>query len=119
MHTREAKKAGESDERLSTLASWGDAPYFTGAERAVLALTEAGTRLADRADPVPDQVFSEAAKHYDEQALTALIVCIAAINGWNRLNVISGHTAGNGPPSGPTDLRYAPAKHVAVCLPSF
>ena len=94
MHARGAKKAGESDERLATLAAWREAPYFTDAERAALALTEAGTRLADRADPVPDAVFDDAARHYDEQALAALIVSIAAINAWNRPNVISGQTAG-------------------------
>jgi len=94
MHTRGAKKAGETDERLSTLVAWRDAPYFTEAERAALALTEAGTRLADRADPVPDAVFDEAARHYNEQGLAALVVCIAAINTWNRLNVISGQIAG-------------------------
>jgi AhpD family alkylhydroperoxidase len=94
MHTRRAKKAGETDERLFTLAAWRDAPYFTDAERAALALAEAGTRLADRADPVPDAVFDEAAKHYDERALAALVVCIAAINTWNRLNVITAQEAG-------------------------
>ncbi len=94
MHTRGAKKGGETDERLFTLSAWRDAPYFTEAERAALALTEAGTRLADQADPVPDAVFDEAAKHYDEQALAALVVCIAAINTWNRLNVITGQQAG-------------------------
>ncbi|MGA2836647.1 MAG: carboxymuconolactone decarboxylase family protein [Acidimicrobiales bacterium] len=94
MHARGAKKAGESDERLFTLAAWRDTPYFTGAERAALALAEAGTRLADRGEPVPDQVFDEAVAHYDEQALSALIVCIAAINTWNRLNVMSDQEAG-------------------------
>jgi AhpD family alkylhydroperoxidase len=94
MHSRGAKKAGETDERLSTLAAWREAPYFTEAERAALALTEAGTRLADRADAVPDEVFEAAAKHYDEQALAALIVHIAAINAWNRLNVITRQPAG-------------------------
>jgi AhpD family alkylhydroperoxidase len=94
MHTRGARKAGETDERLFTLAAWRDAPYFTDAERAALALAEAGTRLADQTDPVPDAVFDEAAKHYDERALAALVVCIAAINTWNRLNVISGQEAG-------------------------
>ncbi len=94
MHTRGAKKAGETDERLFTVAAWRDAPYFTDAERAALALTEAGTRLADQADPVSDAVFDEAAKHYDGQGLAALIVCIASINTWNRLNVISGQEAG-------------------------
>jgi AhpD family alkylhydroperoxidase len=94
MHARGLKKAGETDERLATLAAWRDAPYFTGAERAALALAEAGTRIADRSDPVPDAVFDEAAQHYNEQALAALIVCIAAINAWNRLNVISGQITG-------------------------
>jgi AhpD family alkylhydroperoxidase len=65
MHTRGAKKAGETDERLFTLAAWRDTPYFTDAERAALALTEAGTRLADHSEPVPDALFDEAAKHYD------------------------------------------------------
>jgi AhpD family alkylhydroperoxidase len=94
MHTRGAKQAGEADERLFTVAAWRDAPYFTEAERAALALTEAGTRLADQADPVPDAVFDQAAKHYDEPALAALVVCIATINAWNRLNVITGQEAG-------------------------
>ena len=90
----ERRKAGETDERLLTLAAWRDAPYFTDAERAALALTEAGTRLADQTEPVPDTVFEDAAKHYDEAALAALVVCIAAINTWNRLNVITGQEAG-------------------------
>jgi AhpD family alkylhydroperoxidase len=94
MHTRGAKKAGETDERLFTLAAWRDTPYFTDAERAALALTEAGSRLADRSEPISDAVFDEAAKHFDEPALAALVVCIAAINTWNRLNVISGQETG-------------------------
>ena len=94
MHSRGARKAGETDERLFTLAAWRDAPYFTDAERSALALTEAGTRLADQGDPVPDAVFDEASKHCDESALAALVVCIAAINTWNRLNVITGQEAG-------------------------
>src|ERR1700677_413449 len=69
MHTRGAKKGGETDERLFTLSAWRDTPYFTEAERAALALAEAGTRLADRSEPVPDEVFDEAAKHYDDTAL--------------------------------------------------
>lgn len=94
MHSRGAQQAGETDERLLTLAAWRDTPYFNEAERAALALAEAGTRLADRSQPVPDAVFEEAAKHYDEEALGALIVGIAAINAWNRLNVISGQVTG-------------------------
>ena len=94
MHTRDAAKAGESAERLSTVAAWREAPYFNDAERAALALTEAGTRLADRTDPVTAEVFAEAAKFYDEPALGALVVAIAAINTWNRLSRLSGQVAG-------------------------
>jgi AhpD family alkylhydroperoxidase len=94
MHTHAARKAGETDERLLTLAAWRESPYSTEAERSALALTEAGTRLADRPDPVPDEVFDEAAKHYDQPALAALVVHIAAINAWNRLNVTTGQVAG-------------------------
>ena len=94
MHARAAKKAREKDERLSTLAAWREAPYFSDAERAALAPTEAATRLSDRTDPVPDEIWSEAAKHYDEGALAALVIHIAAINTWNRLNVVTGQIAG-------------------------
>ena len=72
MHAPRMRKAGETDERLFAVAAWRDAPYFTDAERAALALTEAVTRLADRADPVPDDVWAEAARHYDERARAAL-----------------------------------------------
>ena len=89
-----AKQAGESDERLFALAGWRDAPYFTDAERAALALAEAVTRLSDRADPVPDAIWDEAARQYDEQALGALILAIANINVWNRLNVTTRQVAG-------------------------
>ena len=87
MHPRHLKKAGETDERLFALAAWRDAPYFTDAERAALELTEAVTRLSDRADPVPDEIWEEATRYYDEPALAALIISIATINVWNRLNV--------------------------------
>ncbi len=76
-------------------AAWRDAPYFTAAERAALALTEAVTRLSDRAEPVPDEVWEEAARHYDEPALAALIIAIANINVWNRLNVTTRQVAGS------------------------
>lgn len=94
MHPRFMKKAGESDRRLFAVAAWRDAPYFTDAERAALALTEAVTRLSDRPDPVPDEIWDEAARHYDEPALAALIIAIAAINVWNRLNVTTRQVAG-------------------------
>lgn len=93
-HSRAAKKAGETDERLFTLAAWREAPYFTDAERAALALTEAVTRLSDRADPVPDAVYNEAAQHFDEEELATLILAIANINVWNRLNAATKQVAG-------------------------
>jgi AhpD family alkylhydroperoxidase len=86
MHARELKKAGQSDERIFAVGAWRETPYFSEAERAALSLAEAVTRLADRPDPVPDEVWNEAAKHYDEPALAALIIQIALINAFNRLN---------------------------------
>jgi len=94
MHSRELKHAGESDQRIFTVAAWREAPYFTDAERAALALTEAVTRLADRPDPVPDEIWDEAARHYDEKALASLIISIGAINVWNRLNATVRQVAG-------------------------
>lgn len=93
IHSRNAKRAGASDERLRTVAAWPHSSYFDDAERAALALTEAGTRLADRGNPVPDEVFAEASKHYEQLGLAALVVSIAAVNAWNRLNVITGQVA--------------------------
>jgi AhpD family alkylhydroperoxidase len=87
MHPKIARKAGETDDRLFTVAAWRDTPYFTEAERSALALTEALTRLSDRADPVSDEIWNEAAKHYDEAQLANLLLAISAINVWNRLNV--------------------------------
>ena len=92
------KIAGEADERLFTVAAWRDAPYFTDAERAALALAEAITRLSDRPDPVPDEIWNEAARHYDEPALAALVLSIASINVWNRLNVATRQIAGEWKP---------------------
>jgi AhpD family alkylhydroperoxidase len=97
MHARDLKKAGETDQRLFSVAAWRDAPCFTDAERAALALTEAATRLSDRADPVPDDIWDEAARHYDEPALAALILNIALINFWNRINVTTRQIAGSAP----------------------
>jgi len=94
MHPRLAKKAGETDERLFAVAAWRDTPYFTDPERAALALTEALTRLSDRADPVPDPIWNEAAKHFDEPALALLVLAIANINVWNRLNIAVRQPAG-------------------------
>ena len=94
MHARLLQHSGETDERLFAVAAWRDAPYFTGAERAALSLTEAVTRLSDRPDPVPDEIWAEARRHYDEPALAALLIGIATINVWNRLNVATRQVAG-------------------------
>lgn len=94
MHPKLAKKAGETDERLFAVAAWRDTPYFSDAERAALALTEALTRISDRADPVPDPIWSEADKQFDEAELAALILAIANINVWNRLNIAVRQPAG-------------------------
>ena len=87
MHARELREAGQSDERIFAVAAWRDTPYFSEGERAALALAEAVTRMSDREDPVPDDVWNEAARLYDQKALAALVVSIGAINLWNRLNV--------------------------------
>ncbi len=94
LHARELKKAGESDDRLFAVAAWRETPYFTDAERAALALTESVTRLADRSDAVPDDVWNEAAKHWTETQLAALIIQIAMINAFNRINAAVRQDAG-------------------------
>jgi AhpD family alkylhydroperoxidase len=94
MHWKMSRQLGETDERLFAVAAWRDAPYFTDPERAALALTEAVTRLSDRPNPVPDDVWEEAAGQYDEKALAALVIVIANINTWNRLNVSTRQVAG-------------------------
>jgi len=93
MHSRELKRIGESDERIFAVGAWRDAPFFTEAERAALDLTEAVTRIADRPDPVPDAVWDEAARHYDERGLASLLLTISSINVWNRLNVATRQVA--------------------------
>jgi len=88
----------DRDRRLLAVAAWRDSPYFTEAERAALALAEAVTRLDDRSDPVPDEVWDEAARYYDETALAGLVLAIANINVWNRLNVATRQPAGEWKP---------------------
>ena len=94
MGWRMLHKAGETNERLFAVSAWRDAPYFTDAERAALALGEAVTRLSDRTDAVPNDIWHEAVAHYDEQALAALLLCIATTNVFNRLNVTTRQVAG-------------------------
>jgi AhpD family alkylhydroperoxidase len=86
MHARELKDGGEKDERIWAVGAWRESQYFSDAERAALGLAECVTRIADQPDAVPDAVWDDAAAHYDEKELAALLVSIASINVWNRLN---------------------------------
>jgi AhpD family alkylhydroperoxidase len=95
MHTKEAAHAGETSVRLNLVATWREATVFTEAERAALELTEQATRIADAAGGVPDEVWANAAKHYDEDQLAALVGTIAIINAFNRVNVIVAQPAGD------------------------
>jgi AhpD family alkylhydroperoxidase len=98
MHSNALKKDGETDERIFAVAAWQDAPYFTEAERAALALAEAVTRIADRSDAVSDEIWAEAGRHYDEQGLAALLIAVSSVNVWNRLNVATRQVAGEWKP---------------------
>ncbi|MGX9788874.1 carboxymuconolactone decarboxylase family protein [Mycobacterium sp. MMS18-G62] len=95
MHTKEAALAGETSTRLNLVAAWREAKVFTEAERAALELAEQGTRIADAAGGVPDDVWANAAKHYDDDQLAALVCLIALINTFNRGNVILQQPAGD------------------------
>ena len=94
MHAGDARKAGEREDRLFATSAWRETRYFTDGERAALALTEAMTRLSDRSDPVPDTVWEEAARHFNEAQLAGLVIEIGAINLWNRLNCATRQVAG-------------------------
>ncbi|MBC7807183.1 MAG: carboxymuconolactone decarboxylase family protein [Akkermansiaceae bacterium] len=94
MHSQEFKKAGATDEQLFTVAAWREAPYFTDADRSALALAEAITRLSDRPDAVSDEVWEEAVRHFDGSSLAALVLSIATVNLWNRLNAATRQVAG-------------------------
>jgi AhpD family alkylhydroperoxidase len=94
MHSRELRKAGESEERIATVAAWREAPWYSDAERAALALTEAVTRVADHPGPVSDELWAEVTTHYDESQVSGLLLEIGAINVWNRLNVAIRQPAG-------------------------
>ena len=95
MHARELREAGESEERIATVAAWREAPWFSDAERAALALTEAVTRIADRPESITDEIWAVAAEHYDEAQLGGLLIDIGAINVWNRLNAATRTLAGS------------------------
>ncbi|WP_217573834.1 carboxymuconolactone decarboxylase family protein [Streptomyces sp. GbtcB7] len=95
MHTKDAAHAGETPQRLHLVAAWREATVFTDAERAALELTEQGTRIADAAGGVTDEAWANAAKHYDEDQLAALVSLIALINAYNRVNVLVRQPAGD------------------------
>ncbi len=94
MHSRALKKEGEPDAKVLTIAAWRETPYFSDEERAALALTEAVTRIADRPESISDEVWEEAAKHFDEKQMAALVMHIAGINTWNRINAATRQPTG-------------------------
>jgi AhpD family alkylhydroperoxidase len=95
MHTKDAAAAGETALRLNLVATWREATVFTEPERAALELAEQGTRLADAAGGVTDEAWANAAKHYDDEQLAALVAVIAIINAFNRANVMTRQPAGD------------------------
>jgi AhpD family alkylhydroperoxidase len=95
MHTKDAEHEGETSVRLNLVAAWRDAKVFNDAERAALELAEQGTRIADGAGGVTDEAWANAAKHFDGEQLGALVATIAAINAYNRLNIISKNQGGD------------------------
>ncbi|MFH8442994.1 carboxymuconolactone decarboxylase family protein [Streptomyces sp. NPDC018026] len=95
MHTKDATAAGETQQRLNLVAAWREATVYTEAERAALELAEQGTRIADAAGGVPDEVWADAAKHFDEEQLVSLLSLVAIMNAYNRVNVINQQPAGS------------------------
>jgi AhpD family alkylhydroperoxidase len=94
MHSRALAKLGEPQERIFALAAWREAPYYSDAERAALALSEATTRISDRADPVSDEIWQDAVRHFEPPVLAALVLSIATVNVWNRLNAATKQIGG-------------------------
>jgi AhpD family alkylhydroperoxidase len=95
IHCRVLRKLGEKDERIFAVSAWREAPYYSEKERAALALAETVSRLSDRADPVPDEVWNEAARHYNEAELSALVTSIGLINMFNRINAATRQISGD------------------------
>ena len=95
MHTKDAAAAGETQQRLNLVAAWREATVFTDAERAALEIAEQGTRIADDAAGVTDEAWANAALHYDEEQLAALVAVVALINAFTRINVITRQPGGN------------------------
>lgn len=94
MHAYDLKQAGERDKRIWSVAAWREAPSYTDAERAALALAEAASRLHDNPEGVPDPVWAAAAEQFTDAQLAALTLAIASINAWNRINVTNRQVAG-------------------------
>jgi len=95
LHSHRARETGETNERLWSVAAWRDTPFFTDRERAALALAEAVTRITDNPEGVPDDVWDTAARHFGPDALAALVMGIASVNAWNRVNVATKLVAGS------------------------
>jgi AhpD family alkylhydroperoxidase len=92
MHTKDARACGETEQRLYLLTAWREAPFYSERERAALAWTEALTQIP--AHGVPDELYAEVRRHFDEKAIVDLTLAIVAINGWNRMNVAFRTTVG-------------------------
>ena len=107
MHTKDARAAGETEERIYLLDAWREAPFYTEAERLVLELTEAVTLIAQRG--VPDELYERVRQHFDEARYVALLTAINTINCWNRLNIAVANSAGRYRPRSHTQSGAAPA----------
>ncbi|WP_406458444.1 carboxymuconolactone decarboxylase family protein [Streptomyces sp. NBC_00876] len=104
IHTKDAAAAGETSARLGLVAAWRHSTVFTEAERAALALTEEGTRIADASQGVSDETWSLVRKHYDEDQAIALVSLVAMINATNRLGVILNNQGGSYEPGALADV---------------
>lgn len=87
MHTRDARKIGETDQRMHLLNAWRETDLYTPQEQAALEFTEAVTLIAQ--GPIPDEIYENVAKHFDEKQIAGLMTAIIAINGWNRIAITS------------------------------
>lgn len=110
MHSKDARAAGESEQRIHVLAAWHEAPFYSARERAALAWTEAITRISGG---VPEELFAETRKHFSEKELVDLTLAIVTINGWNRLAIGLGADVGSYQPPASTP-KGAPGKAKAA-----
>jgi AhpD family alkylhydroperoxidase len=98
MHTKDARQAGETEQRIYALSAWRETPFFTDRERAALEWTEAVTRVGD--SHVPDDLYERVSRHFDEAELVALTFGVIVINSWNRLSVAFRPVVGSYQPAG-------------------